>query len=291
MLSATQPTIQAAFDDSGRAEFAIVETYDQPAARRIALVSADAEMKIRLSYGFVFVLAVIHLRAASHMSASRQSLVVALIVVGIALGGCMRERRADHDSASDVTHSANSESNLSPSSTRTIVIVPPSEDVMSHAAAGGAIIRRIMAAAKPAIGTPYKWGGTSLTTGIDCSNFTWLLYRSIGVPYDCYIRTQELATMSRNAGFSQTSFDQARPGDLLVYGYRDDAGDWHGHVVILVDKTGRSTGHKGLVLGAHGTPVSAVQLVTFAGFEQGYFKTPNMRLLNVLRPTEPSAVR
>ena len=55
--------------------------------------------------------------------------------------------------------------------------------------------------------------------------------------------------------------------------------------MILVDKNGRNTGHKGLMLGAHGTPVSAVQFVTAEGFEQGCFKIPEMRLLNVLRPT------
>ena len=70
-----------------------------------------------------------------------------------------------------------------------------------------------------------------------------------------------------------------------MYGYRDADGAWHGHVVILVDKNGRNTGHKGLMLGAHGTPVSAVQFVTAEGFEQGCFKIPEMRLLNVLRPT------
>jgi len=165
-----------------------------------------------------------------------------------------------------------------------IVVVPASEKLLSRAAAGGPTIRRILSAAKPTIGTPYQWGGTDLTSGIDCSNYTWLLYRSIGVPYERYIRTQVLATMSGDAAFSQTTFERAQPGDLLVYGYRDSAGAWHGHVVILVDKTGHDTGHRGLVLGAQGSPVSAVQFVTFDGFEQGYFKTPEMRLLNVLRP-------
>ncbi len=97
--------------------------------------------------------------------------------------------------------------------------------------------------------------------------------------------------MRSDASFSQTTLESAQPGDLLVYGYRDDAGAWHGHVVILVDKTGHDTGHKGLVLGAQGSPVSAVQLVTFAGFEHGYFKTPEMRLLNVLRPIVPADAR
>jgi cell wall-associated NlpC family hydrolase len=215
---------------------------------------------------------------------------IAIIAASIALGACASERNADQDpaapspSAAMPIRSQNGGAGLDLSSTPTIQVVPATDDLMRRAAAGGTTIRKILSAAKPSIGTPYKWGGTDLASGIDCSNYTWLLYRSIGVPYDRYIRTQILATMRSDAAFSQTSFDNALPGDLLVYGYRDGAGAWHGHVVILVDKSGHDTGHKGLVLGAQGTPVSAVQYVTFDGFEQGYFKTPDMRLLNVLRP-------
>lgn len=233
---------------------------------------------------------------ARHPSRSRGILLVVLALAGIALGACSRERHADHAPVPSTSPPAASlgthgDAGLGKTSPPTIFVVAASEELLSRAAAGGATIGRILRAAKPTIGTPYKWGGSDLTSGIDCSNYTWLLYRSIGVPYDRYIRTRELATLRRNAGFSRTTFAEAQPGDLLVYGYRDDAGEWHGHVVVLVDKTGHDTGRKGLVLGAHGSPVSAVQLVTFEGFEQGYFKTEEMRLLNVLRPVEPGAAQ
>ena len=223
---------------------------------------------------------------------------VALMAAGLALGSCARARHADHDAARDPSPTAaipirngSDDARPDPDSAPTILVVPLSDDALERAATGGATIGRILAKAKPTIGAPYTWGGTNLTSGIDCSNYTWLLYRSIGVPYDRYIRTQELATLHRNAGFTQTTFTEAQPGDLLVYGYRADDGVWHGHVVILVDRTGQRTGHPGLVLGAHGTPVSAVRFVTFEGFEQGYFKTPTMRLLNVLRPSTPDDAR
>lgn len=227
---------------------------------------------------------------------AHRTVLVALVGASMALGACARERHTDRDpahapAATESNSSSNGDDALSPSPAHSIIVVPASENLISRAAAGGAIIRKLLEAAKPSLGTPYKWGGTDLTSGIDCSNFTWLLYRSIGVPYDRYIRTRELATLRRNAGFSQTTFADARPGDLLVYGYRDDGGDWHGHVVILVDMTGQFTGQPGLVLGAHGTPVSAVQFVTAAGFAQGWFKTPEMRLLNVLRPVDPTGAR
>ena len=53
--------------------------------------------------------------------------------------------------------------------------------------------------------------------------------------------------------------------------------------MILIDKDGETTGHKGLVLGAHGPPVDQVQFITFTGFEDGYYRSPQRRLRNVLR--------
>ena len=35
----------------------------------------------------------------------------------------------------------------------------------------------------------------------------------------------------------------------------------------------------------------AVQFVTVAGFAQGWFKTPEMRLVNVLRPADPAGAQ
>lgn len=204
-----------------------------------------------------------------------------LVGASLALGACTRERRSDRDR--NAAHPSPTEQPSGP----TITVVPASEELISRASAGGTTIRAVLAAAKPTIGTPYEWSGASLTGGIDCSHYTWLLYRSIGVPYGRYMRTREMATLRRHAGFTQTTLAEAQPGDLLVYGYRDDDGTWHGHVVILVDKTGRITGHQGLVLGAHGTPVSAVQFVVADGFDQGWFKTPEMRFLNALRPSVP----
>ena len=89
--------------------------------------------------------------------------------------------------------------------------------------------------------------------------------------------------LDRANGLRKIAFEDALAGDLLVYGYRDEAGRWRGHVVILVDKDGGTTGHRGLVLGAHGGSVDEVHYVTFTGFDNGYFKDPQMRLVNVLR--------
>lgn len=158
-----------------------------------------------------------------------------------------------------------------------------SEKLMTRVGDGRKGLSRLLDAARPTIGTPYKWGGTQLEEGIDCSNYTWQLYRKVGLPYKRFLGTMVLSRLKRANGLRSVPFDEARAGDLLVYGYRDDENHWFGHVVILIDKSGDFTGHKGLVLGAHGKPVSSVQFITYTGFEEGFFKEPRMRLCNVLR--------
>lgn len=164
-----------------------------------------------------------------------------------------------------------------------ISVVPASDPLLAKAAGRSDIVGRLLKAARPTIGVRYKWGGTRMAEGIDCSNYTWQLYRSLGMAYDRFLSTMALSRVNRANGLRKISFEDALAGDLLVYGYRDEAGRWRGHVVILVDKDGGATGHRGLVLGAHGAGVDAVQFVTFTGFDKGYFKDPQMRLVNVLR--------
>ena len=165
-----------------------------------------------------------------------------------------------------------------------IQVVPATQYLMNRAGTANDTIDKLLDTAKPSIGIDYVWGGTKLNKGIDCSNFTWQVFRKAGLPYERFLSTMTLARHRKGNGLRSISFNEARPGDLLVYGYRDHRKKWHGHVVILVDKDGRTTGHKGLVLGAHGGDIMEVQLVTYAGFEKNYFKEPRLKLCNVLRP-------
>lgn len=164
-----------------------------------------------------------------------------------------------------------------------IEVVVLTEGLMSKASEGDEGLGRLLDAAHATIGVPYKWGGTQLKKGIDCSNYTWQLFRTVGLPYKRFLSTMVLSRLKQANGLRSVSFKEARAGDLLVYGYKDSSKRWHGHVVILIDRDGQTTGHQGLVLGAHGKPVSSVQFITFSGFEEGYFKNPQMRLCNVLR--------
>ena len=61
------------------------------------------------------------------------------------------------------------------------------------------------------VGNPYVWGGTSLTSGADCSGFVQSVYAHFGVslPRTTYDMV--------NSGYG-VSYEEARPGDLILYG-------------------------------------------------------------------------
>lgn len=64
--------------------------------------------------------------------------------------------------------------------------------------------------ARQFIGNPYVWGGTSLTSGADCSGYVQSVYREFGV---------ELPRVSRDQAQvgDRLSVDAAQPGDLIFY--------------------------------------------------------------------------
>ncbi len=74
------------------------------------------------------------------------------------------------------------------------------------------------------LGTPYVYGGTSLTDGIDCSSFVQQCYASAGISLPRTSREQA------NVG-TQITLDEAKPGDLLFYA---DATGTIDHVVMYL---------------------------------------------------------
>lgn len=64
----------------------------------------------------------------------------------------------------------------------------------------------------------YVWGGTSLTTGADCSGFVQAIFRTYGI---------SLPRTSDEQGYSGTAVSSSdmRPGDIVYYG---------GHIAIYI---------------------------------------------------------
>ena len=61
------------------------------------------------------------------------------------------------------------------------------------------------------VGNAYKWGGTSLTKGADCSGFTLAVYSKYGVFLPHSSKAQA------NCG-TRVDISEIQPGDLVFYG-------------------------------------------------------------------------
>lgn len=64
---------------------------------------------------------------------------------------------------------------------------------------------------KQYIGTPYVWGGTSLTSGVDCSGFIYSVYKNFGITLN-----RSSKSMYASDGVSVSKSD-LKPGDLLFF--------------------------------------------------------------------------
>lgn len=69
------------------------------------------------------------------------------------------------------------------------------------------------------VGNPYRWGGTSLTHGADCSGFVMSVYRHFGksLPHSSYAL--------RSVGRAVHGLSNAKPGDIICYS---------GHVALYI---------------------------------------------------------
>ncbi len=78
---------------------------------------------------------------------------------------------------------------------------------------------RVVNYAKRFLGNPYRWGGTSLTRGADCSGYVMSVYRHFGksLPHSSYAQ--------RRVGRRVSSLSKAKPGDIICYS---------GHVAIYM---------------------------------------------------------
>ena len=85
------------------------------------------------------------------------------------------------------------------------------------------------------VGNPYRYGGTSLTGGTDCSGFVMSVYRHFGK------KLPRTSSSQRRAGRGVGSLSAAKPGDIICYS---------GHVAIylgnrkIVHASSRKTGIK-----------------------------------------------
>ncbi len=89
------------------------------------------------------------------------------------------------------------------------------------------------------VGNPYKWGGTSLTNGADCSGFTLAVYKHFGI-------SLPHSSSAQSGCGKKVSIKNLQKGDLIFYGRNGRIG----HVAIyigngkIVHASSRRTGIK-----------------------------------------------
>jgi murein DD-endopeptidase len=99
---------------------------------------------------------------------------------------------------------------------------PPVERVQ----AGGDAAHRAAQYAAKMVGTPYRFGGASPSSGFDCSGLVYFSYRQAGIRLPRTTEHQLLAS-------SSVSLSELRHGDLLFF-----------------DQDGKKNSHVGIYLGA-----------------------------------------
>lgn len=82
------------------------------------------------------------------------------------------------------------------------------------AASGSQVVKY----AKKFVGNPYKYGGTSLTKGADCSGYVMSVYKHFG-----YKLPHSSSAMAKKG--KKVSWSKKKPGDIICY---------YGHVAIYI---------------------------------------------------------
>lgn len=114
----------------------------------------------------------------------------------------------------------------------------------------------VAAYAQKFVGNPYKYGGTSLTKGTDCSGFVMSVYARFGYSLP------RVAASQAGSG-TKVSLDSVQPGDLIFYG----GGSGINHVAMYV---------------GNGTVVHASNEVDGIKYSDMFYRTPTCarRIIN-----------
>ncbi len=108
------------------------------------------------------------------------------------------------------------------SSALSAVIWPSSPPAKRHASRAQKLARQVVAYARRQVGIRYSWGGTSPSSGFDCSGLVYASYRSIG-------RELPRSSWDQLRVGLPVGFARLRPGDLLFT-------EGGGHVQLVVSR-------------------------------------------------------
>ena len=190
-------------------------------------VSADfVEFAETLDGGYDFAAATlgtdVNLRAGADVSArlvkSFPTAGSALTVTGVA-GNWLKVRDADGTEGyirSDLMRYTADAAAPQPAPAPAAQTVEQKPAVTIPAPAASALGAQIAAAAEQYIGYSYAWGGSSPSSGFDCSGLVYYLYGQYG------ISLQRVAQDMYDKNGAAVSYSEIQPGDLLFFGYSAD---------------------------------------------------------------------
>lgn len=117
---------------------------------------------------------------------------------------------ANQSSSSSSSSSNSSSSSSSSSSSNSSSSSSSSSSGRSYSAPSGSNGQAVANYACQFVGNPYRYGGTSLTNGADCSGFVMSVYAAFGVSLP------HSSSALRSAGYG-VSMDEIQPGDIVCY--------------------------------------------------------------------------
>jgi len=122
------------------------------------------------------------------------------------------ERTASSERSSSSNTSSSDNSSSTSSSSGSSSETASSQDISSTSDTSeqSTLRSKIVTYALQFEGNPYVWGGTSLTSGADCSGFTQSVFAHFGVYIPRTSRTQAV-------GGQRISISEMQPGDLIFY--------------------------------------------------------------------------
>jgi cell wall-associated NlpC family hydrolase len=131
----------------------------------------------------------------------------------------------DASTVDSAVSTASSGSTLTPSSSLLGLSASDVSDTGTTSSGGGVTGASVVADAEQYLGVPYQWGGTSPSTGFDCSGLVQHVYADLGISLP---RTSQEQV---SVGTPVDSIADAQPGDLVFF---EPSASGPGHVGIYI---------------------------------------------------------
>ncbi|GAA1781397.1 NlpC/P60 family protein [Streptomonospora arabica] len=155
----------------------------------------------------------------------------------------------------------------------------------SDGALNGTAVGKVIQFARNQRGKPYVWGGVG-PNGYDCSGLLWEAYKAAGLPQRYVDHRWTTNTMFRMSEAKRVTWDEIRPGDMILTGRNGSGMPTHVSMV-----TGRRDGRL-MVIEAYSSSVDRWAQIHEHEYDSGVWSQPEFRTIvrvSHLFPADDSA--